>query len=187
MTDENRQRIDYDDVKTMTKEDAARATPFSVRWFRGESIASIAQAEGLDAEAVEALIRTTMKGIHVVSRTERDEAREKALEYVGEVRRLRRLAAHVAKGGFGAGAMLTFVVDECANGLRFQRFVITAPTLDEAQIAEAFRPNLEATLARVGEVAKVRFEMSGVDDVLDEEIEGAPSRGDEADAEGGAA
>jgi hypothetical protein len=178
MSDEGRQNSD--DVKAFTEEDVAQRSALGIRWFRGESLATIAQTEGLDVEAVEGLLRGLMKGVHAVSRRERDEARAKGVEYIGETRRLRRLAAHVAKGGFGEGALVTVVVDECENGLRFHRFTVTAPTLDEVRIAEAFRPHIEAMLARCGEVAKVSFEYSGLGDLLDEEIEGARPQSEEA-------
>jgi hypothetical protein len=104
MSDEGRQGSD--DVKAFTEEDVARRSALGIRWFRGESFATIAQTEGLDVETVEGLLRGLMKGVHAVSRRERDEARAKSVEYIGETRRLRRLAAHVAKGGFGVGALI---------------------------------------------------------------------------------
>lgn len=154
------------DFSHITAEDAKLASRLSIRWFKGETFAEIAASEGLDVATVERLTRTLMKGVSAVSRKE-------VAEYKGEVRRLRRLMASVAKGGFGEGALLTVVTEETRSGLQFHRFIVTAKQTSEATIMEACRPHLEALFARIAPMEKGQITSgpAGLEDVRDEDTE----------------
>lgn len=154
------------DPDDFTKEDAKRASNFSIRWLKGASLAEIAAGEGLDVATVERLVRVMMANVTTVTRNE-------VSEHKGEVRRLRRLMAHVAKGGFGEGVLLTTITHERTDGLQFHNFVVTGKHVHETDVMNACKPHIEALFARIApnEKGVITHGPVGLDDMRDEGVE----------------